>query len=235
MKRQIAALLGLLLLTGAFASAAAPTEIWASGSHTIALNPDIATVNATITTNAPDAASAVSQNNSRYDSSVAAVMRAGVARSDVTLSYYNVNYMPKPQPQPGEVQVPTGQQWGYTVTRSFAVKVHALAKAGNVVDAITGIEGTTIGGVDFGVADSSKAQREAMTRAVSDARSQAEALASAAGLHIVGIKQIMQGGGAPIVQPMMRMTAMAAPVPTTFDASSVNVRAEVTVIYLAEP
>lgn len=232
MKRHAAALLGLLLLTGTGAYAATPTEIWASGSNTVSVTPDIATVNATIATNARDAASAVSQNNSRYDSAVAAIVRTGVARGDIALSYYNVNYVPKPPPQPNETPI-QGTQWGYTVTRTFAVKVRVMTKAGSVVDAITNVDGATIGGVDFGVADPTKAQREAMIHAVRDARAQAETLATAAGLRIVGIKQITQGG-APVVQPMMRMSAMA-PEPTNLDASSVSVREDVTIIYLASP
>jgi uncharacterized protein len=232
MKRQLAAIAAFVLLAGAPAYAATPTEIVVTGSGTVALTPDIAQVSATITTNAENAAAAVTANNSRYDDAVEAVARIGVRRDDITLSSYNVNYVPKPQ---SSVERPETQEPpGYTVTRSFDIKVRAMSKAGAVVDAVTSVDGATIGGVGFAVADPSPGQRQATTLAVNDARAQGQALAAAAGLHIVGIKQISQGG-TPEVRPMMRAMAMEAPSPTTFDASSVAVRADVTIIYLAEP
>jgi len=233
MKRQIAALAALVLLTASPALAASrPTRIAVTGSGTVTQMPDQAVVNATVVTNAATAADAVDANNRIYDRVVQAVLRTGVARNDVTLSYYNLDYVPKPQTMP--VGPNSEQRYGYTVNRSFSIKVRSIGKTGAVVDAASGVESTTIGGVSFGLADSSTAMKTATGRAVADARTKAGALAAAAGLHIVGIASISQGGGSP-VQPMYRLAAMAAPAPTTFDAGSVNVTADVTIVYLAAP
>lgn len=233
MKRQVAALAAFLLLAASPALAATrPAQITVVGTASIAEMPDQAVVNATVTTNAATAADAVDANNRTYDRVVQAVQGTGVDRNDISLSYYNIEYVPRPQVMPPNAN--TDQRYGYTVNRSFAIKVRAIAKAGAVVDAASSVESTTIGGVNFGLADPSKAMKTATTRAVADARSKAEVLAAAAGLHIVGIARISQGGGA-VVQPMMRMAAMAAPAPTTFDAGSVNVNADVTIVYLASP
>jgi len=230
MKRQLAALAALVLLTASPALAASkPTQITVVGSGSVALMPDQAIVNASVTTNAATAAEAVSANNTLYDRVVQAVQASGVKRDDVTLSYYNIDYVPKPQAMP----VNPDQRYGFTVNRSFAIRVRAIGKAGAVVDAATSVESTTIGGVTFGVADSSGALKTATALAIKDARASAEALASASGLHIVGIAKVSQGGESPI-QPMMRMAAMKA-APTTFDAGSVNVSTSVTVVYLASP
>jgi len=231
MKQQLAALTALILLAASPAVAAAkPTQITVAGSGSVALMPDQATVSATVATNAATAAEAVDANNRIYASVVQAVQRAGVDRNDITLSYYNIDYIPKPQAMPGN-PIPD-QRYGYNVNRSFVIKVRAIGKAGAVVDAAASVESTTIGGVSFGVADSSAAMKTATTRAVNDARSKAQQLAAAAGLHIVGIAKISQGG-TNTVQPMFRATAMAA-APTTFDAGSVNVTTEVTIVYLAQ-
>jgi uncharacterized protein len=229
MKRQLAVLTALILLTAAPALAATkPTQITVVGSGNVALMPDQATVNASVTTNASTAADAVSANNSLYDRVVQAVSATGVKRDDLTLSYYSIDYVPKPQSSP----LDPNQRYGFTVNRTFAIRVRAIGKAGAVVDAATGVESVTIGGVSFGVADSSGALKTATSLAMKDARVSAEALASAAGLHIVGIAKISQGGEGPI-QPMARMAMKAAP--TTFDAGSVNVGTSVTVVYLAAP
>ena len=68
---------------------------------------------------------------------------------------------------------------------------------------------------------------------MAQARTNAEQLARAASLRIVGIKSI-ELGGAPGPEPMFRATAAAAPA-TQFDQSNVNVTVSVTVVFTAEP
>ncbi|HEY3676144.1 MAG TPA: SIMPL domain-containing protein [Candidatus Tumulicola sp.] len=210
------------------AVAAGSTEITVSGTGSVALAPDTATVSASVETNADNAARAVSDNNLRYDRVVAALERAGVARSDITLSYYTVNYSPKPQtPSPGD-------RYGYTVRRQFDVKVREIGKAGAVVDACTGAGATGVDNVSFGTADPNAGRAEAIRRAVADARTTADAIASAAGLHVTGIESIGQPGTEFRPMPMMRMAATAA-TPTTFDQSNVNVSTTISVTFLAQP
>ncbi|HET9029744.1 MAG TPA: SIMPL domain-containing protein, partial [Candidatus Aquilonibacter sp.] len=182
MKRQLVPLtLALVVLAALPVAAAAPTEISVTGSGSVAMMPDQATVNAQVQTTADTSAAAVDQNNRRYDAIVAAATRAGVARADITLSYYSMNYVPKPNPMPtGD----TYERYGYTVTRSFAVKVRQIGKAGSVVDALSGAGATSIDGVAFGLANPQRARAQATERAVADARAKAEEVAKAAGLHI---------------------------------------------------
>jgi Protein of unknown function (DUF541) len=139
-------LVAVVVMTAAApAQTVAPTEISVSGSGSVTLPPNVANVSASVTTNAANAGEAVGQNNAIYDRIVAALAKLGIARADVTLAAYNVNYNPRPQgsPQPGET-------YGYTVARDFSVKVRDIAKAGSVVDACTGAGATSIGGVAFG-------------------------------------------------------------------------------------
>jgi hypothetical protein len=230
-----------LTLLVAFSLAAAPalaadslagkTKITVSGSGSVTLPPDMATVNASVETNAANANDAVAHNNATYDRIVGALEKVGIARSDVTLAYYNVNYNPKPQTMPPH---PDGERYGYTVSRGFNVKVRDIGKAGRVADACSSSGATAINGVNFGLADSSAAREAATKKAVDDARGNADALAAAAHLHIVAIKSIDLGGGGTVSpQPMMRMAAASAP--TQFDQSNVSVSISVTVTFLAQP
>lgn len=209
---------------------ATDTEISVSGNASISAAPDQATVDATVETNAPSSEAAVNQNNAIYDRVIAALEKAGVARSDISLGFYNVNYNPKPANPPPDA----GTRWGFTVSRGFIVKVRSIGKAGSVVDACTAAGATAINGVSFGIADDRVLHAQAVTKAVADARANAEALARAAGLHIVGIKRIDSGGGPLIPQPLMRMAAAIAP-STQFDQSNVTVSATVSVTFLAAP
>ena len=197
--------------------------------------PDQATVNASVVTTADSASQAVSENNSRYDAIVSAVARAGIKRDDVTLSYYNVNYVPRPNPMPANPS--PYDRYGYTVTRTFAVKVRAMDRAGAVVDAATSAGATTIEGVTFGLANPDRARAQATRNAVGDARAKAEDLARAAGLRITGIQSMSYGGEPGIVRPMMmaKEATAAAPVPTQFDPGNVSITANVTVVFSAVP
>lgn len=237
MKRRILGFLVALALTGTpVYAAAAPsdrTEIVVAGNGSVTLPPNVANVSAAIETNAANAGDAVSRNNAIYDRIVGALAKAGVARQDVTLSYYNMNYNPKPRVLPPQSD---GERYGYTVSRGFSVKVREIGNAGRVADACTSAGATSIDGVSFGLADTSAARAEATRKAVADARSNAETLAAAANLHVVGIKSIDLGGGGVIPpRPEPMMMKAAANVPTQFDQSNVSVSVSVTVTYFAEP
>ncbi len=234
MKRLLLCLLGALALASAPAGADTPagtSEIRVSGTGSVTMQPDVANVVAAIETNASGAGEAVAQNNATYDRIVAAVVKAGVARTDVTLVSYNMSYNPRPRiaaPNPGG-----GERYGYTVMRTFGVKVRDIGNAGRVADACSGSGATSINDVSFGLADPSAARTQATSKAVADARANAETLATAAHLRIVSIKSVELGGGGGVEpQPMMRMAANA---PTQFDQSNVSVSVTVSATFLAQP
>jgi uncharacterized protein len=233
MGRTFICVLAALGLATASALAAPPaaTEITVSGTGSVSLPPNVATVNAAVETNAANANDAVAQNNTIYNRIVTALEQLGVARSDISLAYYNVNYNPRPAVMPPN---PDGERYGYTVSRGFMVKVRDIAKAGRVADACTSAGATAINGISFGLSDPSVARTEAATKAVADARSNAEALAHATHLRIVALKSVELGGG--LVGPVPLMRAAAAPnAPTEFDQSNVNVTMTVTAVFLAGP
>jgi uncharacterized protein len=231
MKRTLICLLVLFSVLSANAAIAAPlsTEISASGAGTVALAPDMATVSAAVETTSENANDAIARNNAIYDRIVAALLNLGIARDDIALVYYNIRYNPRPSPMPPN---PSNEQYGYTVSRNFSVRVRTIGKAGTVSDACIGAGATGINGVDFGLSDPNVARVQAIEKAVSDARANAEAIARAAGLHIVGIKSV-ELGGAPGPLPMARIATLNAP--TQFDQSNVNVTVTLNVVFLAEP
>lgn len=233
MNKTLTLLAVLLATTISAAQAATVTRISVSGEGTVATEPDQATVRGSVVTNADRAQDAVSQNNVIYARLADAAVATGVARNDITLAYYNVNYVQRPKPAPGEV-APAGP-FGYIVSRSFDVKVRNVGKAGAVVDALTKAGVTNVESVNFGLADPSHARATATVKAMADARSRAGEIARAAGLHIVGIEQISYGGLTVPPVPLMRTMALkAVSAPTVFDSGDVNVTADLTVVFLAQ-
>jgi len=215
-------LIALLLLSPLPVRAAEPTQITVTGTGSVSLPPDEAIVSGTVETYDGHSASvAVGANAAIYDRVASSVVAVGIARSDITLSSYNVSYNPPPNDRPG-----------YTVVRSFSVKVHQLNLAGRVIDSATSAGATAIN-IYFGLADTSAATTQAMERAVANATAQATALAGAARLHIVGIGSISSGGY--VTAPQPRMLAAIARAPTQLDTGNTTVTQTVTIVFLAKP
>ncbi len=232
MKRTFLCLLGAFALVtgGAFADPTG-TEITAAGTGSVSMPPDVATVTAAVETSSQNADEAISQNNAAYNRIVAALEKSGVTRDDIALVYYNVSYNPPPQVTPPN---PTGERYGYTVSRNFSVKVRKIGNAGRVSDACMSSGATAINGVSFGLSNPAVARERATANAVAEARANAEAIARAAALRIVGIKSIELTGEPSGPVPLMRAAAMAS-APTQFDQSNVNVTVSVSVVFVAEP
>jgi len=232
-KAIIGLTIALLLGTSGAAPAAQqpPTEIVVTGTGSLTMQPNVATVSAAISTTSANSADAASQNNAIYQRVIGSLSKLKVARDDIALESYRINYNPKPKIVPPP---PNAEIYGYTVWRTFAVKVRAMNDAGSVVDALTHAGVTQIYNVAFGLANDEAARAKALTLAVGDARGKATALAAASHLHLIGIKSISteQGAFAPIA---MKTMAAVSPVATQFDPSNVNVSVSVSIVYLAAP
>jgi uncharacterized protein len=231
MKRTFICLLATLTVAAfnCVPARALGTEITASGTGSVSLAPNMATVNSGIETNAERADDAIAQNNVIYDRIVASLTRLGIARSDITLAYYNINYNPRPRVMPPN---PSSERYGYTVSRNFEVKVRKIGDAGRVSDACMSAGASAINGVSFGLSDPTVARNQATQRAVSEARANAEAIARAATLHIVGIKSVTFGEGpSGPPAPLMRGVASNVFSTTKLDQGNVSVTVSVTLTF----
>lgn len=222
----------LTLLPVLPAQAAAPSLITVTGQGSSSAPPDMATASFTIATNAASAAAATGENNTRYARLLKALAALHIAATDIHTTGFNVSYTPPPQPGQQPAQPP--QRYGYFVNRNVDVMLHDVHSAGKAIDAAVGAGVTDVGGVSFGISDQRSARTEAIRSAVLDARSQAEAMAAAAGLHLTRIKSMGQGQGYP-VPPEPRMAAdVLRQAPTEIQPSDVQVTATVTITYEAQ-
>jgi uncharacterized protein YggE len=224
------------------ARAAAPaTEISVSGQGAVTLAPDQATVDASIANNDSSADRAVSQNNATYAAVVARLAQTGVKKERIQTTFFNVSFVPPPEevaPGPGNVRPrPPAERYGYIANRGLSITVSDVKAAGRVIDALVANANVTVGNVAFGIRDRRNAYRAALTRAVNDAQTQAQTLASAAHLRIVRLKSMQEGYVAAPPVPLMRTMAATAAVapPTEISPGSVNVSATVTLVYEAVP
>ncbi|MDQ2992275.1 MAG: SIMPL domain-containing protein [Candidatus Eremiobacteraeota bacterium] len=228
-------LLAVAPAAAAPAKSAGVSSITVTGQGSASHAPDFATVGAAILTTDDDSTNATSDNNTRYEALRAALVPLG---AEIQTSYYNVNYNPPPQPT---VQRPVGYypRYGYTVSRQLQIKVSSIASTGAVVDAIIHTGGTSVNNVTYGVNDQRALFAVALKGAMLDARSQAEAIAVAAGVRIFRLKSVQSGyNGGPIRYmgiPAPTSAPMVAGAPTNLEPSDVHVNATITAVYDVGP
>lgn len=220
MKRQtLLALATAIALSGtmtpALADAAKPPTISVSGSGSVTFAPDIARISLGVRAQSPTATGAANIINGRAASVIAALRKQGIADADITTSDYAIQYQ---VPDNGGVQPNASMsvaprrlpQGFYVATETVDVKA-SIAKAGPVLDAALAAGADETNGISFDTSQRTTLYREALSRAVADARAQAEILAKAAGVSIAGIESIGVGGGPAPIEPMVRMAAAASP------------------------
>jgi hypothetical protein len=179
--------------------------------------PDLATFSAGVTTQGNTASAALAENSTKMAQVIAALKRAGIAERDIQTSNLNLNpvYAPPKRLPDGSVEEQAQTIVGYQVTNQVSVKQRKLADYGKVLDALVSAGANQVNGPNFMLSNPDAAQDEARAAAMKTARERAQLYAQAAGMRVVGIVSINEGGGPPPQPVMFRRSAdmMAAPPP----------------------
>ena len=202
-------------------------QITVTGSAEAQAVPDLATITAGVETRAETAAAALSANSQAMTAVLAALDAGGVERRDVQTSQLSISPVYEPYQEGNQ----DGQKVaGYEAANMVTVRVRAIARLGETVDAVTTAGANRIYGVSFDVSDPKPALDTAREKAVADARSKAELFAKAAGVTlgpVVRIAEATQTGG-PI---MMRAEAMADKAAPPVEQGTVSLQAQVEIVY----
>lgn len=159
--------------------------------------PDLAIVQAGVTTQAPTASEAYSQANAKMARVIAALRAAGIPERDIQTS----NLSLQPQYRDRENQAPV--IFAYQATNTVTVRFRDLSKAGPILDILVREGANTISGPNLTLAQPDAAMDEARVDAVKKARARAELYAQTAGLKVDRILLISENGASPV--PMMAM------------------------------
>ena len=252
-----AALLGTLLLpVSGLATESTLTTISASGQATVSAAPDIAVVSFSIASRASTAEQATAANNTIYAHFNTGMRTIGIAAPDIKTTSYGLNHVPPPPPCPpmpmqSQSAAPNAeiaqsypqcvrdpQTWGYFVNRSMSVTVHRLDLVGKVIDTAVAAGVNNVDGVEYAIADTKAFYLRALGQAIVSARTQGDVMAQAAGLHIVRVQSINSSNAIPfrMASAMMAKSAGLYAAPTQISPpSSLDVTANVSVVYLAQP
>lgn len=189
--------------------------------------PDRAEITIGLSTRASTAQAASSQNAAQTTGLLNAIKQALGAGGQVKTSGYSLS------PQYDYVNGKPPHLSGYEATNSVLVTVDDLPLLGKVIDAATDTGANNINGIAFTLKDSSAVRRQAMTEAATQARANAEALAKALNVQVVGLLEAVPDetpGGRPRPMVMAMAGAMAEKrISTPVEAGDLDIHATVTV------
>lgn len=219
---------------GTFASAAhaADVQITTTGPvveltvmERVEADPDLVTVGAGVTTDAPTAVEAMRQNSAEMRKVVDRIKSLGVPERDIQTTGINLgaryDYDQQTQRQVFR---------GYQASNRVSVKLREIDETGEVLDALVVAGATDISGPDFSLENDTAAKAQARQSAMQRAQTQAmeyARLAGYSGLRLLEVNETMTDYAPP--RPMMRQ-AMAqgaedasAPVQPGLVSTAVNV------------
>jgi uncharacterized protein YggE len=182
--------------------------ITVTGEARISVAPDLAQVDAGVTTEAKTAREASDANNAAMGKVLLALKGAGIEEKDFQTSRLSL------QPHYTPNRVPPNAIVGYQANNRVTVKLRDVSKAAALVDTLVGAGANSIGGISFLVSQPSKLLDEAREQAIADARRKAEIYAKAAGVTLGAPLSISEEGAQapPQLRRMSAGIAAAAPI-----------------------
>jgi uncharacterized protein YggE len=212
-----AALVGIGRPDTARGEVATPDTVTTLGHGVITVAPDEATVTAGVHTQAASAAAALAENAKLMNAVVAALQAAG----GENLQTQQVSLFPQTNPQ--------GEVTAYVADNSVSAK-SKIAATGSLIDAAVGAGANTVSGPSLSVSDRDARYREALGKAVADARLKAEALAKAGGFGVGPVSSVTEQGGSP-TPVFQAVGAVAKTDSTPVEPGTQDVTADVTVTF----
>ena len=205
---------------------AAAQGVTVQGHGEVKVQPDIAQLTLTVTTQSPDQAAAVRENAVRTTALLAALRGVKIANKDIQTQSYTVQPQYDAKPSPPLLT-------GYQVQNSVQATVRDLTKVGLVIDKATAGGASQVDGVSFDLSDQSAAQAKALTLAVASARRKAQVMADAAGVGLGRLLTMTEGSPAPVYRPVFAMRAMKADAgpETPINDQQITVSADATLVY----
>jgi uncharacterized protein YggE len=179
--------------------------ITVTGSGTVVVRPDIADVRLGVVVTKPTVKAARETAAEAMTRVIAALKKLGITDKDIQTTTVSLQpaYDYSTQTNPPKIT-------GYNLANGVAVTIHNLDQTGDVIDDSLTAGATSLDGVTFRVDDPAKAQQQARTDAMNEAKANADTLAKAAGVSITGVASISEAS-TPVPYPVYYGVATGAP------------------------
>jgi uncharacterized protein len=229
MKRLVlaAAFTPLLVISQTYSPIMPPHTIRAVGEATITAKPNEARISVGVTTQTATADEAVRQNAEKTEAVITALKTLIGASGTIQTANYSV--APQYRYEQGQPPVITGYEANHIVD----LTLNDITLAGKVIDAASKSGANGINRIEFTLKDDAAVREQAIGKATGVARANAEAIAKALGLSVIGVfsaETTEAVSPRPIIAPMAKaVTMQAAPTPTQLESGTIEVHASVTV------
>jgi uncharacterized protein YggE len=205
---------------------APPPYISASAIGEARVVPDRAMVSVAVESQGTSAAKAGADNAARQTRVIDAVKAVGIAAAQIRTSGYNVF------PEYAQSDEKGPRISGYRAHNTVQVEVRAMDLVGKVIDAALAAGATNIGGVSLFASNTDAPRKEALQQAVAKARTEAEAVATAAGGSLGPLAELAiepVAGPQPLVRQKAMFSARAGAAATPIETGEIVVQAMVRV------
>lgn len=185
-----------------------PAQITVSGSGTVSVAPDMATLVSRVITQGDDAQSALQKNSITMKGILEDVEDAGIAKKDIQTTGFDISPIYNNRRlNNGESKAP--EIIGYRVQNGIHITLRDVGKLGTTLDTLVQNGSNDLGQIRFGVSTPEKYIDQAREDAVKDARSKAEVYAKAAGVTLGKVLSISESGSGPSPYPEMMVMRAA--------------------------
>src|SRR5260221_6646094 len=166
-----------------------PPVVTTSGQGEVKVTPDRASVMIGVQTRGATATAVGADNASRTRAVLDAMTKIGLRKEALSTEGYSVYPEMRYDRDGGAPRVT-----GYVATNTVRVEARRLDQVGTIIDASLAAGANVINGLSFYMASLDEARRQAISAAVSNARADAEAMATAAGGTLGQLLEVSTGG-----------------------------------------
>ena len=176
-----------------------------TGTATVSVPPDMATIRVSLRNSAGTAAAALTRNSQDMTALLQSLATMGIAPRDIQTQGLSLN----PDIKHDSTGRKPPQIEGYTAENGLELRVRDLSQLGYILDQLVQNGATTLNGLRFGLIDPAPSRDEARRAAVADAQHRAAVYADAAGVQLGSVRKISDIESGQTPRPMMAMRAMA--------------------------
>ena len=204
-----------------------PRTVTVSGTGTVSVQSDIATINMAVVTNNRSVVEASRLNAEAVAKVRADLIEAGHSADSIVTDGYTISQ---------DVSYRNGLpiRGDYRVSNSMHIVVRNISNIGNAIDVAVNAGANEFSSINFSVSDMEGALREARTQAVKQAYEAANLMVKTAGAElgqIVSIAEQRDRGFMPVLNNSAKMAADLAVEATTVSPGKQSVRVTVSCVY----
>lgn len=168
-------------------------RITVTGSAEITVEPDMCVLVIGVQSEGATGSEAQRKSDAVISSAVARLLALGLKQTDIKtvgFSLYPVyDYRPYDSKEP-----PSLTPIGFRSSQRLQVTVRDLPKVGAVIDEAVAAGANAIEDITYGLSDTAEVRRQALAKAVVDAKAKADAVAQAMGVRVIEITSVQEHG-----------------------------------------